>query len=271
MSQDESKNPHPFLRKLEEDRAREQIGSPFYPLTGHDFDYSMVVPVFNEAENIGAFCRTAKAQLPGNYELLICYDFDADNTLPALESLAPQDKPPGLRLVRNSLGRGVRFAIEAGMRAATAPVVVVTMADLSDDFSRIGEMVQRARDGADVVSGSRYMQGGQQIGGPKIKGALSRIAGLTLHWLTGLPTHDPTNSFKAYRRDFLQKTPIESTAGFCLALELTVKAHFGGGRVEEVPAKWQDRTAGQSRFKLMKWLPMYLHWYLWAFRRRWIG
>ena len=47
-----------------------------------------------------------------------------------------------------------------------------------------------------------------------------------------------------------------------------MKAHFGGGRVEEVPATWHDRTDGESRFRLRKWLPLYLHWYVWAFRER---
>jgi hypothetical protein len=175
-----------------------------------------------------------------------------------------------VRPVLNSLGRGVRFAIEAGMRAAAAPVVVVTMADLSDDFSRLGEMVSRVEAGADVVCGSRYMPGGRQIGGPPLKSFLSRAAGLSLHALSGLPTRDPTNSFKAYRRDFLRRTPIESAAGFALAIELTVKAHFGGGRVEEVPAIWRDRTEGESRFRLFSWLPHYLRWYLWALRKRWL-
>jgi dolichol-phosphate mannosyltransferase len=233
--------------------------------------YSVVVPVYNEGPNIAALCKAVRDQFPGQYELLICYDFPQDNTLPAVAALTDGEKPANLRLIHNTLGKGVRFAIEAGMRAARTPVVLVTMADLSDDFAKVGEMVARATAGADVVSGSRYMAGGQQIGGPWLKGLLSRTAGLSLHWLTGLPTRDPTNSFKAYRRDFLQRTPIQSTAGFCLGLELTVKAHFGGGRVEEVPAIWRDRTAGESRFKLMKWLPMYLRWYLWALRRRWIG
>ena len=233
--------------------------------------YSVVVPVFNEAENIGAFCRQAKAELPPGYELLVVYDFPADNTLPALAALPDEDKPPGLRTVHNTLGRGVRYAIEAGMRAAGAPVVVVMMADLSDDFAKVEEMVQRIEAGADVVSASRYMKGGRQIGGPLLKGLLSRTAGVSLHILTGLPTHDPTNSFKAYRRAFLDRTPIESDAGFCLAMELTVKAHFAGGRVEELPATWRDRPAGQSRFKLLKWLPKYLRWYLWALRHRWLG
>ena len=220
---------------------------------------------------MAAFCRTAREQLPGEYELLICYDFDADDTLPALAALAPEQKPKHTRLIKNDLGRGVRFAIEAGMRAAAAPVVLVTMADLADDFAPVGKMVELATAGAAVVAGSRYMPGGKQVGGPLIKGLMSRTAGLTLRKLTGLPTHDPTNSFKAYRRDFLQRTPIETDAGFALGLELTAKAFVAGERVDEVPAIWHDRTAGQSRFKLVKWTPKYLRWYLWAIRRRWLG
>jgi dolichol-phosphate mannosyltransferase len=233
--------------------------------------YSMVVPVFNEAENIGPLCRAALASWPPGYELLVCYDFEGDSTLPALAALPVADKPAALRLVRNDLGRGVRFAIEAGMRAARAPVVVVSMVDLSDDYGKLEAMIEGVERGADVVSASRYMPGGRQIGGPWLKGQLSRLGGLSLRALSGLPTHDPTNSFKAYKKAFLDRTPIESPAGFALGLELTVKAHFGGGKVEEVPATWRDRTAGESRFQLWKWMPLYLHWYFWAIRRRWLG
>ena len=112
------------------------------------------------------------------------------------------------------------------------------------------------------------MKGGQQIGGPWLKKLMSRTAGVTLCRFAGLPTHDPTNSFKAYSKSFLDRTPIESTAGFCLGLELTVKAHLAGGVVREVPATWTDRTAGESRFRLWKWLPHYLKWYFHAFSRR---
>lgn len=232
--------------------------------------YSVVVPVFHEAENIGPFCRAVLSELPPGYELLVCYDMPEDRTLPALEALPADAKPARIRLVHNTLGRGVRYAIEAGMRAAEAPVVLVSMVDLSDDYRIVEEMVARAEAGAAVVCASRYMPGGQQIGGPWLKGLLSRTAGVSLHWLAGLPTRDPTNSFKAYRRDFLERTPIESTAGFCLGMELTVKAHFAGERVEEIPATWRDRTEGESRFRLAAWLPLYLRWYFWALRRRWL-
>src|ERR1700733_10732967 len=226
-----------------------------------DLRYSLVVPVYNEGSNIAALCRAALQELPGNYELLICYDFDEDNTLPALAAVPPEQKPTNIRLVRNRLGKGVRYAIEAGMRAAAAPVIIVTMADLSDSFDSVSEMVRRADAGAAVVCGSRYMRGGRQIGGPFIKRLLSRAAGISLYWLVGLPTHEVTNTFKTLPPDFLQHATIESSAGFSLGIELTVKAHFSGRRVEEVPATWQDRTAGTSRFKLFKWLPHYLRWY----------
>lgn len=231
--------------------------------------YSLVIPVWNEGVHAAGLCRALRAACPPGYETLVVYDFDEDDTLPALAAVPQDERPEGLRPVKNELGRGVRFAIEAGMRTARAPVVVVSMADLSDDYRALPEMVRRAEDGAAVVTASRYVRGGRQLGGPWFKGQLSRAAGLSLHWLAGLPIHDPTNSFKAYRRDFLAATPIESPAGFSLALELSVKAHFAGWRVEEVPATWTDRGAGQSRFRLWKWLPGYLRWWWWAVGRRW--
>jgi dolichol-phosphate mannosyltransferase len=230
--------------------------------------YSLVVPVFNEADNIGALCRKAREELPPGFELLICYDMDSDTTLPALAALSPEEKPPVVRLIKNDLGPGVRYAIEAGMRAATTPSVIVMMADLSDDFRRVEDMLRLLEQGADVVCASRYSPGGEQHGGPFIKRTLSRLAGQSLHHVAGLPTTDPTNSFKGYQKSYLDRTAIESKAGFSLGLELTVKAHFGGGRVTEVPASWWDRTAGDSRFQLGKWLPHYLRWYFWALQER---
>jgi hypothetical protein len=142
------------------------------------------------------------------------------------------------------------------------------MADGSDEPHVVDPMVALAVEGADVVSASRYMRGGHQIGGPPLKRLMSRTAGLTLHWFAGVPTHDPTNNFKLYSRRFLDTVTIESTAGFELALELTVKATIARRRVAEVPTTWRDRTAGESNFQLRKWLPHYMHWYWAAFRGR---
>ncbi len=143
------------------------------------------------------------------------------------------------------------------------------MSDGSDEPHVVDPMVALARGGADVVSASRYMRGGRQVGGPRLKRLMSRAAGLSLHWFAGVQTHDPTNNFKLYARRFLDDVSIESEAGFELALELTVKATLARRRVAEVPTTWRDRTAGASNFRMRKWLPHYLHWYRQAFIGRW--
>lgn len=153
------------------------------------------------------------------------------------------------------------------MEYAKSKYVIVTMADLSDPPEVINAMIEQAeKEQSDIVCASRYMRGGKQIGGSFIKGMMSRCAGLSLHYLAGLPTHDPTNSFKLYRKEFLQKVTIESTGGFELGIELVVKAWKNGAKVTETPTTWQDRVGGKSNFQLRKWLPHYLHWYFAAFK-----
>src|SRR6266853_558425 len=119
----------------------------------------------------------------------------------------------------------------------------------------------------DVEAGSRYMAGGKQEGGPLLKRTMSRTAGVSLHYLAGLPIRDATNNFRAYSRRVIEQIPIEGEASFAIALELTLKAHWNGWRIAEVPTTWHDRTAGQSRFRLFAWMPHYLRWYLKAMKR----
>jgi dolichol-phosphate mannosyltransferase len=229
-------------------------------------EVSIVLPVYNEGEAVAPVLRGLAAAVKTPHELVVVYDFDGDTTVPVIERLAPEI--PGLRGLRNDLGRGVLNAMKAGIAATSAPYVVISMADGSDEPAAVDQMVQLARDGADVVAASRYMPGGHQIGGPLLKRTMSRVAGLSLHWLARVRTRDATSNFKLYSRRFLDSITIESTAGFELALELTVKATRAGRRVAEVPTTWRDRTSGQSNFKLRKWLPHYLHWYRVAFLGR---
>jgi hypothetical protein len=172
------------------------------------------------------------------------------------------DAPPTVRLVKNELGRGAANALRAGFAAASGNVVVTTMADLSDPPEVIPAMAEKVRrENAVVVSGSRYMAGGSQSGGPWIKSSLSRAACLLLHWVAGVGTHDATTNFKAYSREFLARTPVESTGAFDIALELTVKAHLAGELVGEVPSSWIERSHGASRFRVWAWAPQYLRWW----------
>jgi hypothetical protein len=190
------------------------------------------------------------------------YDFDADTTLPVARQLSIDR--PWLKLVKNTLGRGVVGALRTGFAAAGSGPALVVMADLSDDLRIVGEMLARYRAGYRIVCASRYMRGGKQLGGPWLKRTLSRCAGLSLYWAAGLPTHDATNNFRLYDAAWVNDLEIESTGGFELALELTAKAFRRGIPITEVPTTWRDRTAGTSRFCLAKWLPKYLFWYRYA-------
>ena len=225
----------------------------------------IAIPVYNEGENIRATLTELDAKVRVDAETWLVYDRDDDTTLAPARELENKTRLP-FRLVRNKYGRGALNAIKTGLEDAPGELVVVTRADLCDPPEVINNMVAVAdRDSADIVCASRYMKGGHQFGGPRFKGFLSRTAGLLLCWFARLPTHDPTNSFKLYRRKFLDSVKVESTGGFELGLELVVKCRAMGGKIAEVPTTWRDRVAGKSNFKLWKWLPKYLRWFFYAF------
>jgi hypothetical protein len=184
----------------------------------------------------------------------VVYDFEEDDTVPVVKAL----KSEGLQvqLLRNA-GRGVLNALLTGLRSVSAGPVLVSMADLSDDFAIIPQMLAAYEAGATVVVASRYMKGGKHIGGPWLKGQLSRWGGVSLHGLASFPVHDATNSFRLYDAAFANSLEIESTGGFEIGFEITLKAWMAGKRVTEIPCTWHDRVAGESRFNLRKWLPLY--------------
>jgi len=224
---------------------------------------SLVCPVYNEGENIRAVVEGVSRCVSTPCELVLVYDFDEDNTIaPAAQAAA--DCGIDLVLCKNTYGKGVVGAIKTGIESARAPAIAVIMGDCSDDLSAVDVMHEKITSGADLVCGSRYMRGGRQIGAPPLKAFLSRMAGLSLHALVGLPSHDATNNFKMYDRRFLRATPIESRAGFEIGLELTAKAFVTGFKVTEVPVTWTERDRGTSRFRLLNWLPHYLRWYVYA-------
>jgi len=220
---------------------------------------SIVIPVHNEAENIGPTLDALATIVRVPAEVLIVFDEETDSTLPVVAALAP---PPLVeyRPVRNTLGRGPANALKAGFAAARGEAVIVMMADLSDDVRAVSPMLRRFADGYDLVSGSRYMRGGEQVGGPWLKTRLSRLAGLSLSFF-GLPTCDPTNSFKLYRTQRLRELSLDTADGFEINLEIIAKAIRHGWRITEVPSRWVDRVAGRSKFKLWRWLPRYIRWY----------
>ncbi|MBJ79706.1 MAG: glycosyl transferase family 2 [Myxococcales bacterium] len=224
---------------------------------------TIVLPVYNESESILECLQRLYGVLKNDeHEILVCYDFDEDTTLPILEKV--KDKYPTMRLVKNAYGRGAAKAIKSGIEDARGDIIVTTMADLSDPPEIIPKMVEKIQKGAWVVSASRYIPGGSITGAPFLKEKLSMLAGLTLNLLTGISTRDVTNNFRAYKRELFEHIKVESLHGFEIGLELTVKAFRLGFSVSEVPSQWEERQHGETKFQLFKWLPFYLKWYLYG-------
>jgi dolichol-phosphate mannosyltransferase len=221
----------------------------------------IVTPVYNEGDNFPELYRqVSKIKTP--HELIVVYDFDQDTTVSVVKKLQKKDKR--LILHKNTKGKGVLGALLNGFDYVKEGPVLVIMADLCDDLSIVDSMYKEYKKGATIVCPSRYMKGGQQLGGPLFKRCLSRVAGVSLHYVRRFPIHDVTNSFRLYDKKFIDSITIESTGGFSVTMEITVKAFRQGKKIVEIPTVWRDRSAGESKFKLREWLPSYLRWYFYA-------
>lgn len=224
---------------------------------------SVVIPVYNEGDAVVPIIERILESVSLPNEILIVFDSNEDTTRPFAEELA--SRYTNVKPLLNTYGRGPAFAIRFGIDSAIAPVAVVTMADGCDDPAQIDVLTRLAERGVVVAAASRYARGGQQVGGPFLKGFLSRMAGLSLFWCARVGTRDATNSFKAYNVAFARKVEIQSDQGFEIGIELVAKARRFRQPVAEIPTIWLDRAFGTSNFKLWAWLPRYLRWYAYAF------
>jgi len=227
---------------------------------------TVVIPAYNEGDDIIPGLDRIFEAVRLDAEIVVVVDTPEDTTAPVVEHY--RKKEPRLRLAINTYGRGPANAIRYGIDHATAPTTVVTMADGCDDPRQIDDLVRLVERGVVVAAASRYMPGGQQVGGPRLKSLLSRIAGNSLNLLANAGTRDSTNSFKAYNTEFVRQVGIDSRDGFEIGLELTAKARRLRQPVAEIPTIWLDRQFGASNFKLAKWIPKYFRWYRFAFGRR---
>jgi dolichol-phosphate mannosyltransferase len=220
----------------------------------------IIIPVFNEGPNIRDVLESLKSiDLP--LRVLICYDFEEDNTLAALRDYDP--RPLQLLLVRNH-GRGALGAVLAGFAASDAPCVVTFPAD--DDYNgpRIRALIQGHLEGREIVAASRFMPGGRMEGCPLFKAALVRSAAWFMYHVARVPTRDASNGLRLFSRRVLNEIPIESRVGFAYSIELLVKAHRLGWPIGETPFLWRERKEGKSRFRTLRWLPQYLRWVIYA-------
>jgi glycosyltransferase involved in cell wall biosynthesis len=227
-------------------------------------ELDIVIPVYNEGRQINATLGALTRGMTTPARVLICYDMEDDDTLPAVRNNPEAHRGLAVEFVRNR-SRGAHAAVMSGFAASSAPLVVVYPAD--DDFNGeiVDSMVALAREGCDIVCASRFMPGGTMQDCPWLKAVLVRATAFTLHRVGRLPTYDATSGFRLFTRRVIDRIVVESDAGFCYSIELLAKTHRLRWRIGEVPARWFERKVGESRFRVLKWAPAYLRWYFYVF------
>jgi dolichol-phosphate mannosyltransferase len=224
----------------------------------------IIIPVYNEGANIVPTLASIAQAVKTPSRVLICYDSEDDDTLPAIRNNREALGKLTIEFVRNR-GSGAHGAVLTGFSEGTAPYLLVFPADDDYNAGQLDAMVAKAEAGCDVVCASRFMAGGGMYGCPWLKAGLLRAANFTLCHFARLPTHDASNGFRLFSRHAIEQIVIESTRGFCYSIELLVKCHRLRWPIAEVPVRWFQRTHGDSRFEVIKWLPDYLRWYRYAF------
>jgi len=230
----------------------------------------IVIPVYNEGANILPTLQSLVREVKTPARVLICYDREDDNTLPAIRDNPDALGDLAIDYVLNR-GKGAHGAVLSGFATSDAPFVLMFPADDDYNAGMLDAMVQQAEAGCDIVCASRFMPGGSMVGCPWLKAFLACAGNFTLYYFARLPTHDASNGFRLFSRRVIDQIPIESNRGFCYSIELLVKVHRLGWTVGEVPVNWFERKQGASRFRVLNWLPSYLRWYLYAFATTYLG
>ena len=210
----------------------------------------VVLPTYEEAENLPGIAAAILAALPGA-TLLVVDDNSPDGTGRLADELAAAN--PRIR-VRHRPGKagigrayldGFRVALDAG-----ATTLVQMDADWSHDPGTLPALVAPVEDGrADLVIGSRYVRGGRVLDWGLGRRVISRMGSLFARTVLGLQPHDLTGGFKAWRGGALADIPFDGVhaGGYVFQIEMTYRASRAGARVREVPITFQDRRVGRSK------------------------
>jgi dolichol-phosphate mannosyltransferase len=217
-------------------------------------DLSIVIPMFNEAENAESTLnrvREALASFRGTYEIIVVNDGSLDNTLDILNRLAEQDEKLKVVSYSKNVGRGM--ALKKGFKESSGDIVVSIDADLSYSPHYILDFVEtlRKEPEIDFVLGSPYMPGGSVQNVPFHRLWVSRFGNKILRLAMPNRIYTSTGIFRAYRRRVLDSLEIESD-GKEIHLEILSKALALGYRVKESPAILTSRKKGKSKFKFRK-------------------
>ena len=215
---------------------------------------SIVIPMFNEAENVEATLNRVKetlASFAGTYEIIAINDGSLDNTFKILNRLAEQDGKLKVISYSKNIGRGM--ALRTGFRESSGEIIVSIDADLSYDPHYIVEFVEtlKREPDIDLILASPYMPGGGVQNVPFFRLWISKWGNRILRFAMPNRIYTSTGIFRAYRKKVLDSLELESE-GKEIHLEILSKAMALGYRVKELPAVLTGRKKGRSKFKFKK-------------------
>jgi len=230
------------------------------------YPLEIVIPVYNEGNNIVKVLDKFQKNVNAKFRIIICYDNDNDTTL---KSYDPKKYSFEIIQLKNT-GFGAHGAVMTGMFYSKSDCVIVYPADDTINQIIIDKMYGEFYKGAEIVVASRFMKGGSMKGCPILKSFLVRTASITLFLLSSIPVRDASNGFRLFSRKIIEQIKIESDSGFTYSIELLVKCKRLGWKISEVPAQWEERSEGRSRFQVVKWAPSYIKWYLYGLSTTWL-
>jgi dolichol-phosphate mannosyltransferase len=209
----------------------------------------LILPTYNEAENIAPFVEAVQAELPPGAQVLIVDDSSPDGTGEIADRLASERD--GVRVLHRPLREGLGPAYIAGFREALAGGAGLIL-EMDSDFSHEPAYLPRlleAMEGADLAIGSRYVDGGGVGDWGAMRRAISRGGSAYARLVLGVRVADLTGGFKCFRREVLEAIDLDAVQakGYAFQVELTYRAVQMGFRVVEVPIVFRDRRVGSSK------------------------
>ena len=221
----------------------------------------IIIPVYNEDENIVRLLQSLENEITCNFRVLICYDSETDTTLKYIKDNGIIKSE--ILLIKNPK-KGPNSAIIRGIDSSDAKIILVYMADDFENIKLINRMINLIEIGNDLIIPTRFMRGGKMIGAAKIKEILTRMGSYLIYYLAKIPFRDCTNAFKMFSANLKNKIRFDSTAGFTFALELVAKSYFLKLKVVEIPSTWIEVKNRKSNFKMLQWMPYYIYWLLYS-------
>jgi dolichol-phosphate mannosyltransferase len=224
---------------------------PLQPVEKNSLLYSIILPAYNEEENIvptiGRLAIALRAErIP--FELVVVNDNSKDRTPEVV--MAARAEYPEIHLVHNTPPGGLGRAVRCGLRSFKGDVVAVVMADLSDSPDDVIACYRKIEEGYDCVFGSRFIAGSKVTAYPRVKLVVNRIGNFFIRNMFMTRHNDLSNAFKVYRRHVIESISPLHAAHFNITIEMSLSALIRGYRIATIPISWSGRTWGQSNLRI---------------------